>query len=379
MPTQMTPCDLIEYFSDIEDPRVDRQKLHSLPDILFVIFSGVICGVESWSDFVLYGESKLEFLRKYVPLKNGIPSKNTFQRVITRLKPEAFRDCFLKWVSDYEQELGRTIAIDGKALRRSFDKAASRSTTHMVSAFSTEARLVLAQEKVAEKSIEITAIPKIIDMLDVKDSIVTIDAMGCQRDIVEKIVGAGGDYVIALKGNQNTLFQEVSRHFNNPFDMRHCKSVYVSTTKENNRNRLEERTCLITESISELNVKKQWPNIKSCLMIESKRTMDGQQSVEHRYYISSLSADAKLHNKIVRSHWAVENSLHWVMDMVFKEDECRIRSGHGAENMSLIKHIALNKLQTAKSKYGRVVSLKGLRKKAGWDDDTLNTILTTII
>lgn len=379
MQPKNTSSDLIEYFSDIEDPRIDRQKLHALPDILFIVFSGVICGVDSWSDFVLYGESKLDFLRRYVPLKNGIPSKNTFQRVITQLNPEAFRDCFLKWVNDYEQELGRTIAIDGKTLRRSFDKAGERSTTHMVSAFASEARLVLAQEKVAEKSNEITAIPNLIDMLDVTDSIITIDAMGCQKKISEKIISAGGDYVIALKGNQNTLFKAISKHFNNPFDMSHCKLVDVSETKECNRGRIEKRKCRVTEALDGLNLKEQWPGMKSCLLIESKRTQEGQESTENRFYISSLEANAELHNKIVRSHWAVENSLHWVMDMVFREDESRIRSGFGAENMSLIKHVALNKLQSVKSNYGKTISLKGLRKKAGWDDATLHVLLQKVI
>lgn len=379
MTTKNTSCDLITYFSEIKDPRIDRQKLHALPDILFVVFCGVICGVESWADFVLFGESKLDFLRQYVPLKNGIPSKNTFQRVITRLDSEAFRTCFLNWVSAYEKELGRTIAIDGKTLRRSFDTAANSTAVHMVSAFASEARLVLAQEKVAEKSNEITVIPKIIDMLEIKNSIVTIDAMGCQRAISEKIIRAGGDYVIALKGNQNTLHKAVSKHFNNTFDMSHCKRVDFFESKERNRNRIEHRKCWVTEAIEQLALPDPWPGMKSCLLIESRRECDGKETLEQRFYISSLEANAQLHHKIVRSHWAIENSLHWVMDMVFREDESRIRDGFGAENMSLIKHVALNKLQAVKSESKRVVSLKGLRKKAGWDDATLHSILQKVI
>lgn len=375
MPTQKTSVDLIEYFSDIEDPRIDRQKLHALPDILFIVFTGVICGVESWSDFVLFAESKLDYLRKYVPLKNGVPSKNTFQRVMTRLEPEAFRHCFLNWVNAYQQALGDSIAIDGKTLRRSFDKAGSRSPIHMVSAFASEVRLVLAQEKVADKSNEITAIPHLIDMLDVTNSIVTIDAMGCQKKITGKIIDAGGDYVIALKGNQNTLYQEVSRHFNNILDMTHNKYVDVFDIEEKSRDRVEKRKCLVTQRLDWLNVKDQWPGLKSCLIIESKRTIAGKQTTESRLYISSLPADAELHNKVIRSHWAIENSLHWVMDVVFSEDDSRIRSGNGAENMSMIKHVALNKLQSVKSGYSRAISLKGLRKKAGWDEETLDSIL----
>ena len=238
---------------------------------------------------------------------------------------------------------------------------------------------MLAQEKVAEKSNEITAIPNLIDMLDVNNAIITIDAMGCQKKISEKIISGGGDYIIALKGNQNTLYKAVAKHFNNPFDMSHCKLVDVSETKEFNRSRIETRKCLVTEELDELNLNDQWPGMKSCLLIESKRTNDGRESIEHRFYISSLPANAELHNRVVRSHWAVENSLHWVMDMVFREDESRIRSGFGAENMSLIKHVALNKLQSVKSGYRRKVSLKGLRKKAGWDDETLHDILQKVI
>lgn len=379
MPNKKPYCDLIEHFSEIEDPRIDRQKLHQLPDILFLVFCGVICGVDSWEDFVLFGESKLDFLRRYVPLKNGIPSKNTFQRVITRLDPDAFRECFLNWVSAYEKELGSIIAIDGKALRRSFDKASKTSAAHMVSAFATEARLVLAQEKVAEKSNEITAIPKIIEMLDVNNSIVTLDAMGCQRAISEKIIDAGGDYVIALKGNQGSLHKAVAKHFNNTLDMSYCKDVDMAETNESNRDRIEKRKCLVTDRVDQLDLPEQWPGMKSCLLIESTRVQDGKETVERRFYISSLAADAKRHNQIVRSHWAVENSLHWVMDMVFREDESRIRDGFGAENMSLIKHVALNKLRAVKSDTKRAVSLKGLRKKAGWDDDALHSILQKVI
>ncbi len=258
-------------------------------------------------------------------------------------------------------------------------KQVEQLTAHMVSAFASEARLVLAQEKVAEKSNEITAIPNLIAIRDVNNAIITIDAMGCQRKISEKIMSAGGDYVIALKGNQNTLYKAVARHFNNPFDMSHCKLVDVSETKESNPGRIEKRKCLVTEALDELNLSDQWPGMKSCLLIESKRTNAGQESTENRFYISSLPANAELHDRVVRSHWAVENSLHWVMDMVFREDESRIRSGFGAENMSLIKHVAFNKLQAVKSKYRRTVSIKGLRKTAGWDDETLHAILQKAI
>lgn len=374
-----TPIDLIEYFSSLEDPRVERQKLHSLPDILFIVFCGSICGVETWEDFVDFAESKIDFLKKHTALTNGVPSKNTFNRVISSLDPDKFKQCFIRWTKDFERELGQVIAIDGKTLRRSFDKASESSTIHMVSAFASEARLVLAQEKVAEKSNEITAIPNLIDMLDIKGSIVTIDAMGCQKTIAGKIVEAGGDYVLAVKGNQNALYSQITKHYNHLFDMTHNKHVNVSLMENKSRGRLESRKCLATEELDWLSVKEQWPGIKSCIVLESKRTIENKTTTERRYYISTLSNNAELINRVIRSHWGVENSLHWIMDVVFGEDQSRIRAGNGAENMSIIKHVALNKLQAAKPEFRKSMSIKRLRKKAGWDDATLETILKVVI
>ncbi|MDZ7922741.1 MAG: ISAs1 family transposase [Marinagarivorans sp.] len=375
MPTKDHPIDLVKYFSSIEDPRIDRQKLHALPDILFIVFCGSICGIESWEDFVAFAQCKLEFLKKHIPLTNGIPSKNTFQRVISRLNPEAFKACFLKWVADFESSLGDVIAIDGKVIRRSFDKANQQSAIHMVSAYAAEARLVLAQEKVAEKSNEITAIPKLIDMLNLKGATVTLDAMGCQKAIAEKIINAGGHYVIAVKGNQNALFEALTKHFNHFSDMKNNKLVDVFVAEEMNRNRLEKRECLATDQLDWLAMKDQWPGIKSCVAVKSQRTINGKQSTEFRYYISSRAANAEEHNKIIRAHWAIENSLHWVLDVVFNEDDSRIRTKNAAENMAIIKHIVMNKLRIAQADRPRKVSLKGLRKSAGWSDDSLLSIL----
>lgn len=367
--------DLVKYFSSLDDPRIDRNKLHSLPDILLIIFCGAICGVESWEDFVDFGQSKKGFLKKYAELKNGIPSKNTFNRVISRLDPEAFKACFVRWVKDVKQELGDVIAIDGKTLRRSYDKANEHSTIHMVSAYASEARLVLAQEKVEEKSNEITAIPKLIDTLDINGAVVTIDAMGCQKAIAKKIVDAGGDYVLAVKGNQNILHKEISKYFTPLFDMAHNKFVDVSVQENKSRGRIESRKCLSTENLHWLSVKDHWLGIKSVAVVESKRTLDDITTTEKRYYISTLKNDSASLNNVIRAHWGIENSLHWVMDVVFGEDNSRIRSGNGAENMSMIKHVALNKLQAAKPNFEKRMSIKRLRKKAGWDDSTLDLLL----
>lgn len=375
MPTKESILDITKYFSTLDDPRIERQKLHSLPDILLIVFCGAICGAESWRDFVDFGESKIEFLRKFTPLANGIPSKNTFCRVISSLDPDQFRQCFSNWANDFQQEMGRVIAIDGKTLRRSFDKAKEKSPIHMVSAFASDARLVLAQQKVSEKSNEITAIPKLLDLLTLDNAVVTIDAMGCQKAIAKQIIERGGDYVLAVKGNQNALHLQIAKHFNNLFDMKHNKHVTISVMEEASRDRHEIRTCLATDELSWLNCKDQWDGIKSCLVIESKRTIEAKTTVEKRLYISSISTDAESLNKIVRAHWGIENSLHWIMDVVFGEDNSRIRSNNGAENMSIVRHIAANKLQAAKPRFSKDMSIKRLRKKAGWDDETLEIIL----
>lgn len=371
--------DITKYFNGLDDPRVDRQKLHSLPDILFIAFCGAICGAESWRDFSDFGDSQIDFLRKYTPLENGIPSKNTFNRVISSLDPGQFKNCFSKWVSDFQCALGRVIAIDGKTLRRSFDKATGASAIHMVSAFASEARLVLAQEKVVDKSNEITAIPKLLDLLALESAVVAIDAMGCQKAIAKQIIDGGGDYVLAVKANQGTLHSQVVKHFNHTFDMQHNKFVDTSVTEETSRGRHEARKCLATEELDWLIGKGQWAGLNTCVLIESKRTVGDTTTTEKRYYISSIESSADVLNKIIRAHWGVENSLHWIVDVVFGEDYSRVRTANGAENMSLIKHVALNKLQAAKSEFKKDMSIKRLRKNAGWDDGTLDKILRATI
>lgn len=367
--------DLVKYFQALEDPRVERQKLHSLSDILFIVFCGVLCGSESCRDLVDYAESKLDFIRRYIPLKNGVPSKSTFNRVLSCLDPKEFKACFIDWVKDFNRDLGDVIAIDGKTLRRSYDGVKGTSTIHIVSAFASEARLVLAQERVDEKSNEITAIPDLLNMLSLNKSVVTIDAMGCQKAIAKKIVTGKGHYVLAVKGNQNKLYESICKHFNNLFDMRINKYVSYHSVEEKNRNRIETRSCYATEKLETLKGVEGWEGIKSCIAIESKRLTDKKESIETRYYISSLPANAEHINTIVRAHWGIENALHWTLDVVFGEDYCRIRDKNLAENMAMVRHVTLNKLQAAKPLFRKGTSLKGLRKKAGWDNDTLDTIL----
>ncbi|WP_445354469.1 ISAs1 family transposase [Microbulbifer sp. EKSA008] len=375
----MDSVSLLHHFDDMEDPRVDRHKLHALPDILLIMFCGVICGAESCRDFVDFAESKLDYLKRFTPLNSGIPSKNTFSRVISSLDPEQFKRCFLQWVQGIQQELGNVIAIDGKTLRRSFDQASKRSPIHMVSAFASEARLVLAQQKVEEKSNEITAIPKLLEVLDLNGAIITLDAMGCQKTITQKIIERGGDYVIAVKGNQDKLHQQITTHFNNLFDMQYHKHVDTDCVEEVSRGRIESRKCLSTNSIDWLGGEEQWHGLRSVIAVQAKRTVDGRTSCETRYYISSLEPCSAELNHIIRSHWGVENSLHWILDVVFREDDSRFRSGNAPENMAILRHSALNQLQAAKPSFKKDMNIKRLRKKAGWDNETLDKIITATI
>ena len=353
-------------FSNLKDPRISRKKLYPLVEVLFVVLCGAICGAESWRDYVLFGKEKLDFLREHFPFENGIPSKNTFARVFGSLDPECFKACFMDWVKGLQTALNGIIAIDGKTLRGSFDTASSSAAIHMVSAFATEARLVLAQQKVADKSNEITAIPKLLDLLCLKGQIVTIDAMGCQTAIAEKIIDKGGDYVFALKGNQGTLSQDVELFLTT--EVAKKASSALSDRYEHvdcDHGRIETRKCFISGEVDWLIQKEKWKGLKSIAMIEERREVGEKVSLERRFFISSLPADAKKLATAVRAHWGVENCLHWTLDLVFNEDASRIRKDYAPENMALVRHIVLNMLNKAKVAF-KDVGIKALRKKAGW-------------
>jgi len=360
----------LDYFDDIEDPRVGKNKMYSANEILFVTICSIICGAESWRDMVDFGSLKLDFLRKYLPFVNGIPSKNTFCRFFAALKPDSFKTCFVSWVKSLRLLDNDVIAIDGKTVRHSFDSGNKTSAIHMVSAFAAKSRLVLGQQKVDDKSNEITAIPKLLDLLDIRGSIVTIDAMGTQKEIARKIIEGGGDYILALKGNHSTLHDEVSEFLRNEDNLKHFKSA-----EENDcgHGRVELRKCHATEEIDWLG-KLQFPGMRSIFCVESQRSIGKIETVEQRFYISSLLAEPVKLNTATRDHWSVENCLHWTLDMTFNEDASRIRSKNAPENIAMIRHTALNLLRQAKTKF-KNSSLKGLRKKAGWDNRTLAVIL----
>jgi predicted transposase YbfD/YdcC len=352
--------------------------LYPLEEILLVLLCGSICGAESWRDFVDFGKEKLPFLRDYFPYKFGIPCKNTFARILAALNPEEFRRCFIAWVSAMQkasQDKREVIAIDGKTLCNSADVAEGTTAIHMVSAFAAHARLVLAQQKVAEKSNEITAIPALLKLLDVSGHTVTIDAMGCQRNIAAQIQEQAGDYVLALKGNQGNLNEDV-RLFLETEDGKSTGSRITDhyTEVDAGHGRIETRRCIVSDRLDWLEKKSEWRGLTSIAMLEETRESNGKISVERRFFISSLPADAKQIAHAIRSHWAIENTLHWTLDVVFNEDRSRVRKDHAPQNMAIVRHIVLNMLNNAKQHF-KGVSLKGLRKKAGWGNDTLRTII----
>jgi len=371
---------IADHFADLEDPRVERTRRHQLIDIITISICAVICGADTWVDIESYGRSKYEWLKKILELPNGIPSHDTIARVFSRLKPEQFQKCFLSWIQSISCfNPGEVIAIDGKTLRHSYDRGGAKKAIHMVSAWATSQRLVLGQVKVDKKSNEITAIPALLKVLELNGSIVTIDAMGCQRSIVKSIVEQGGDYVITLKNNQPSLYARVEELFKQAMRNKYYGFTHTaySTKKESNHGRLEIRHHLMLSNIKELvDPENKWENLQSIGMIESVRIVKGKTTIETRYYISSLPNNAQRFGESVRSHWGIENSLHWVLDVGFREDDCRIRKDNAPQNFAILRHISLNLLNQEKtSKTGA----KNKRLRAGWDDDYLTKILATSV
>jgi len=364
----------MEYFSELEDPRIDRRKFYPLEEILLTTVAATICGAEGWVEIQEFGESKLEYLRSYYPFENGIPSHDTFGRVFSLLDTKLFETCFLNWVNEFQELNGSVVAIDGKRVRHSYDKSKNKSAIHVVSAFATKFKTVLAQEKVEDKSNEIIAIPKLLDVLNLKNTIITIDAMGCQRKIARKIKEKEADYVLALKSNQGNLFEDVKSLFEEE-KKNGFKNIKVDFDKtiDAGHGRIETRKCWASNDIEWLEDKNKWAGIQSIAMIESIRETNDKTETETRLYIASLPPDAKSLNKIVRTHWSIENSLHWVLDVVFREDDSRIREENAPMNMAIIRHVSLNLINKARNN----VSIKCFRKSAGWDNKKLDNILLT--
>lgn len=366
---------IVEHFKNIEDPRIDRGKLHNLMDIIAIAICAVICGADTWEDIELFGEAKHEWLKQFLELPNGIPSHDTFGRVFSIISPVEFQRSFLNWIKAISESIEReVVAIDGKTSRRSYDRGKGKGAIHMVSAWATANRVVLGQVKTEDKSNEITAIPELLDILALKGCIVTIDAMGCQKTISAGIIEKEADYVLALKGNQGTLHEDIKLFFEDAKEtgfkgIRHD----FHETIDGDHGRIETRRYYTISDIEWLEGKADWKGLKSIGMVESEREIGEKVTKEIRYYISSLPGNAKQFGDAVRRHWGIENSLHWVLDVAFREDECRIRKGYAAENFAVLRHIALNLVRQEKSiKRG----VKGKRLKAGWDNDYLGKILS---
>jgi predicted transposase YbfD/YdcC len=369
---------LLRFFEDLPDPR-GRNRLHKLSEMLTIAILAVICGADGWEDVALFGRSKQKWFRTFLELPRGIPSHDTFGRVFARLNPDAFEACFVAWIASLTESTdGRLVAIDGKAIRRSFEHAWDKSgMAHLVSAFVGSNQMVFGQCKVEDKSNEIVAIPKLLELIDVKGATVTIDAMGCQKQIAGQIVQQGGNYVLAVKDNQEKLHQKV-------------QAVMAEARQENldgwsgdfheqteaGHGRIETRKVWCIRDVQWLGaVAQDWPGLRSVAMVESIRQIAGQAATtECRYYISSLEGrDAQAMGSAIRGHWGIENRLHWLLDMTFQEDQSRIRKGYGAENYSRLRRIALNLLRREKTVKA---SIRGKRKLGGWDHDFLLQLIT---
>lgn len=361
------------HFSSIKDPRTKNANLcHKLSEIMILILLGVICGADGWVQVEEFGKSRIEFLKTFLTLENGIPSHDTLGDVFSRLNPLEFESCFSSWVNSLATiSEDRIIPIDGKALRGS--KSLGKSAITMVSAWCRTNQLVLGQRKVDGKSNEITAIPLLLKALDIKGCTVTIDAMGCQRKIANQIVDQGGDYVFGLKGNQGTLQAKVQECFNYA-ESKNYNEIVHATSKviEKDHGRIETRECHVLPLMYAPLLKIKWKGLQSLIKIKSLIEKNGKSYLETRYYISSLKANAEKIANTIREHWGVENELHWCLDVGFNEDHCRVRKGNAAQNLAIIRHYALNMLKKERTSK---VGIKTKRNKAGWSNDYLIKVL----
>jgi predicted transposase YbfD/YdcC len=371
---------LAEHFAGLDDPRVERTKLHPLVSILTIALCAVICGAESWDDIADFGEAKIDWLNSFLNLPHGIPSHDTFNRVFAALDPQQFRACFTRWMAAVATVLPtEVIALDGKTVRGSHDEVSGKAAVHMVSAWASANRLILAQVKVDDKSNEITAIPELLRALAIMGCIVTIDAIGCQREIARQVINQGADYVLALKENQGTLYADVVELF------AHAQAgtidelvVDESRTVGKGHGRIEiRRYCVIpdADALAWLQDGHHWPGLRAIGMVEAERRIGATRTSERRYYLLSAPLPANAFGEAVRSHWGIENRVHWVLDVVFHEDQSRIRAGNAAENFVILRHLALNLLQQHPTKRP---SIKGKRLRAGWDNGFLLDVLRGI-
>jgi predicted transposase YbfD/YdcC len=367
----MSCKETLEQFSScwegLEDPRCGNASLYDFYELLMIALCSVLCGGQGAVDMALFAEAKEPFLRGFLKLENGVPSHDTFSRLFRNLDPDQFRASFQQFMAQFSAQCQGVIAIDGKVLRRSFDRASGKSALHMVSAWGCQQRLVLAQIATDAKSNEITAVPKLLKMLSLKGTIVTTDALNCQRSIAQQIVDQTGDYALALKGNQGTLHEDVVLLFDDP----ECKAATSMPVVEADHGRIETRTATVSTQIDWLQKQHQWPGLKAIGKVERVRERPDKTTTETAYYLLSTTLTPERFNEVVRQHWGVENRLHWRLDVVMNEDQDRTRLGNGPHNLAVLRHMVLNAMQ----KEGSKGSLRGKFKRAGWNDAFLSKLL----
>ena len=351
----------------LDDPRTGNAALHGFYELLMIGLCTVLCGGQSAVDMALFAKAKEPFLRGFLRLDNGLPSHDTFSRLFRLLDPVQFGSAFQRFMARFSEKIQGVVAIDGKLLRRSFDRASGKSALHMVSAWGCEQRLVLAQIATDAKSNEITAVPKLLEMLSLKGTIVTTDALNCQRAIARQIVDQGGDYVLALKGNQGTLHDDVTTYLDDPAS----EAITAAPVVDADHGRIETRTATVSTNIAWLQDEHHWPGLAAIGKLVRVRETVAKTTTETAYYLLSTALSSERFNEVVRQHWGVENRLHWRLDVVMNEDQDRTRLGHGPNNLAVLRHMALNLMQKETSKG----SLRGKFKRAGWDDTYLAKLL----
>ena len=372
---QMPVGSITVHFGGIKDPRIERTKKHKLIDIITITICGVICGADTWVDIAMFGEAKEEWFKGFLELPNAIPSHDTFGDVFARIDPEQFKNCFIEWVKAVNELTRGLVSVDGKTLKRSHDKLLGKGAIHMVSAWSSANGVVLGQVKTDDHSNEITAIPELLALLELSGCIVSIDAMGCQKAIAATIVDKGADYVLAVKQNQKHLYEDVKDLFFGAFELGGVEYDTYETV-EKGHGRIEIRQCWVIsdpQDLSYISVLSEWKSLSCVALVRGERRIGDSVSVENRYYISSLKGDARQLLSAIRGHWGIENSLHWVLDIAFREDDSRVRKDNAPENLAVMRHIALNLLRQEKS---LKVGIKAKRKRAGWDNDYLLKVLS---
>ena len=363
----------VEHFAALEDPRQAAKVLYPLPEILLLLLSATLAGADDCVEIELWGREQLAFLRRFLPYKHGIPSHDTLIGVLAALDPALFKACFVRWVEGLCEVEPDLIAIDGKTSRRTHARSQEREPLHLVSAWASRQRLVLGQEAVPGKSTEITAIPLLLERLALKGALVTIDAIGAQVEIARTILECGGDYLLALKANRPATFKDVEAFFADP----PSDGIETGTTTDGDHGRIEVRRHTVCHDVAWLFSDRRYPGevafpgLVMIAMVESEAEREGKLTRERRYYLSSARLDAAAVAQAVRGHWGIENRLHWVLDVVFKEDQARLRSGHAPMNMAVVRHMAANLLHQAKP----TTSLKNRRKRAGWNTAYLESLI----